>query len=127
MSKHRLRRVTDPHAARFLRRLARVRASRVLVSTRLYPADLETDTATPLPGCERYTIGGLDDDDALALWRAFGVTGTREQLLPVFNAFGNYPLLLRALAGEVAEFREAPRDSTSGALHTRTLNLLACR
>src|SRR5262249_50183500 len=30
--------------------------------------------------------------------------------LPVFRAFGNYPLLLRALAGEVAGYRPAPRD-----------------
>ncbi|GAB6141579.1 hypothetical protein JCM14076_23080 [Methylosoma difficile] len=32
------------------------------------------------------------------------------ELLPVFNAFGNYPLLLRALAGEIADYRPAPGD-----------------
>ena len=113
LEKHRLRQCTDPRAGHFLRRLAQVRASRVLISTRLYPAELQTHTAQPRPGCYPLFLTGLSDDDALALWRAFigGVrSGTSEQLLPLFRAFGNYPLLLRALAGEVAGYRPAPGD-----------------
>jgi hypothetical protein len=113
LEKHRLRQCTDPRAGYFLRRLAQVRASRVLISTRLYPAELQTDTAQPLPGCYPRFLTGLSDDDALTLWRAFiGGTrsGTSEQLLPLFRAFDNYPLLLRALAGEVAEYKPAPGD-----------------
>ena len=53
---------------------------------------------------------GLTDDDAVNLWRAFGVTGSRRELVALFNTFGNYPLLIRALAGEVARYRPAPRD-----------------
>jgi hypothetical protein len=37
-------------------------------------------------------------------------SGTSEQLLPLFRAFGNYPLLLHALAGEVAEYKPSPGD-----------------
>ncbi|MDQ3012092.1 MAG: DUF4062 domain-containing protein, partial [Acidobacteriota bacterium] len=110
---HRLRQCADPRAGRFLQRLARVRASRVLISTRLYPAELQTMTAQPLPGCYPLFLNGLTDDDALALWRAFiggERSGTSEQLLPLFNAFGNYPLLVRALAGRVANYRPAPGD-----------------
>jgi hypothetical protein len=113
IKKHRLRQCADPRAGRFLRRLARVRASRVLVSTRLYPAELQTMTAQPLPGCYPLFLNGLTDDDALALWREFiggERSGTSEQLLPLFNAFGNYPLLVRALAGRVANYRPAPGD-----------------
>ena len=113
LEKHRLRQCTDPRAGHFLRRLAQVRASRVLISTRLYPAELQTNTALPRPGCYPLFLTGLSDDDALALWRAFiggARSGTSEQLLPLFRAFGNYPLLLRALAGEVAEYRPAPGD-----------------
>lgn len=110
LEKHRLRRCADPRAGRFLRRLAQVRASRVLISTRLYPAELQTVTAEPVPGCYALFLNGLGDDDALNLWREFGVSGAREDLLPLFKAFGNYPLLLRALAGEVAEYRPAPGD-----------------
>ena len=113
LAKHRLRQCADPRAGRLLRRLAQVRASRLLISTRLYPAELQTPTAQPWPGCYADFLTGLSDDDALALWRAFiGSTrsGTSAQLLPLFRAFGNYPLLLRALAGEVAEYKPAPGD-----------------
>jgi tetratricopeptide (TPR) repeat protein len=113
LEKHRLRQCTDPRAGYFLQRLAQVRASRVLISTRLYPAELQTNMALPRPGCYAAFLTGLSDDDALALWRAFiGGTrsGTSEQLLPLFRAFDNYPLLLRALAGEVAGYRPAPGD-----------------
>jgi hypothetical protein len=70
-------------------------------------------TAQPLPGCYPLFLSGLTDDDALALWREFisgERSGTSEQLLPLFNAFGNYPLLVRALAGRVAGYRPAPGD-----------------
>jgi hypothetical protein len=113
LEKHRLRQCADPRAGYFLRRLAQVRASRVLISTRLYPAELQTDTAQPRPGCYPLFLTGLSDDDALALWHAFiggARSGTSEQLLPLFRGFGNYPLLLRALAGEVAEYKPAPGD-----------------
>ena len=110
LDKHRLRQCADPRAGRFLRRLARINASRILVTTRLYPAELQTQTVQPLLGCYALFIDGLTDDDALNLWREFGVSGSREELLPLFQAFGNYPLLLRALAGEVAEYRPAPGD-----------------
>jgi tetratricopeptide (TPR) repeat protein len=113
VEKHRLRQCADLRAGAFLRKLARVRASRILLSSRLHPAELETDAAKPLPGCYTLTLGGLTDDDALALWRDFIAgerSGTSEELLKIFNAFANYPLLLRALAGEVAQFRAAPGD-----------------
>lgn len=113
LEKHRLRQCADPRAGRFLQRLARVRESRVLVSTRLYPAELQTMTAQPLHGCYPHFLTGLTNDDALALWRAFiggERSGTSEKLLPLFNAFGNYPLLVRALAGRVANYRPAPGD-----------------
>jgi hypothetical protein len=71
LEKHRLRRCADPRAGEFLKKMTRVRASRVLVSTRLYPAELQTQTAQPLPGCYPLFLRGLTDDDALALWRGF--------------------------------------------------------
>lgn len=113
LEKHRLRLCADPRAGRFLWRFTQVHESRVLISTRLYPAELQTSTAHPWPGCYAYFIRGLTDDDALTLWREFiggERSGTSEQLLPVFRAFENYPLLLRALAGEVAEYKPAPGD-----------------
>jgi hypothetical protein len=110
VGQHLLRKTADPRAGNFLRKLASVKASRILVSTRLYPADLQTVTGGTLPGSFAYFLLGLDDDSALELWRALGVSGSRDTLLPMFQRFDNYPLLIRALAGEVARFRRAPGD-----------------
>lgn len=63
-----------------------------------------------MQGAAAYFVQGLSNDDTVNLWRAFGVTGSRKDLIALFNTFGNYPLLIRALAGEVARFRPAPRD-----------------
>lgn len=110
VGQHLLRKTADPRAGTFLRKLAQVRAARILVSTRLYPADVQAMTGEPLPGCFSLFLPGLADDDALNLWRAFGVSGARETLLPLFHTFGSHPLLLQALASEVANDRRAPGD-----------------
>ncbi|HEY9283949.1 MAG TPA: DUF4062 domain-containing protein [Pyrinomonadaceae bacterium] len=107
---HRLRKTADPRAGSFLRKLANVRASRILVSTRLYPADLQTVTGETFGSCAAVFLKGLADDDALELWRAFGATGARDSLLPLFQRADNHPLLIQALASEVARYRPAPGD-----------------
>ena len=108
VGRHQLRKTADPRAGQFLRKLARVRASRILISTRLYPADLQTGMGRPLPGCNAYFLPGLSDEDTLDLWRRYGARGSREAMLPVFRSFGSHPLLLQVLATEVAHFREDP-------------------
>jgi len=107
---HRLRKTADPRAGSFLRKLSSVRASRILVSTRLYPADLQSKTDNPLPGCFAAFLPGLSDDYALDLWRAFGATGAHDLLLPLLQRADNHPLLIQALASEVARYRPAPGD-----------------
>jgi len=108
VGQHRLRKTADPRAGHFLRKLAAVRASRILVSTRLYPAELQTVTGGSIPSSAAIFLTGLKDDDALDLWRAMGVSGSRDALLPLFHRFDNYPLLIRALAGLVANDRRNP-------------------
>ena len=111
IGQHLLRKTTDPRAGNLLRKLAaHTRASRILVTTRLYPADLQTVTGEPLPNCSALFLPGLNDDDALNLWRALQVTGTREELLQLFHTFGSHPLLVQAIASEVANYRRAPGD-----------------
>jgi hypothetical protein len=106
----RLRMAADPRVGEFLRRLATVRASRILGTSRLFPTELQNVTDEPVTGAAAYFVDGLSDDDAVNLWRAFDVTGTRQDLVALFRTFGNYPLLIRALAGEVARYRPAPGD-----------------
>lgn len=82
-----------------------------MISTWLYPADLEgKHTGDPLPGCHKLDLPGMTDDDALNLWRAFGVSGTRDVFLPVFQSCGKYPLLIQALAGEIKRDKRARGD-----------------
>ena len=107
---HRLRKTADPRAGAFLRKLSAVHAARILISTRLYPADLQTGAGSERPGCKAVFLHGLTGDDALNLWRAFGVSGSRESLLALFHTFDNHPLLIQALAGEVAYDRRAQGD-----------------
>ena len=106
-----LRKTADPRAGEFLRKLAAEGGqSRVLVTTRLYPADLERSWNKPLAGCVRLDLTGLTDDDAVNLWRQQGVNGTREALMRLFHQFGSYPLLITALAGRIADDPRAAGD-----------------
>jgi len=105
-----LRKTADPRVGRFLQTLASIRASRILVSSRLFPAELETATEHPIPGAFRDDLTGLKDNDALDLWCSLGVSGSRETLLPIFRSFANHPLLVQTLGREISRFRKAPGD-----------------
>jgi tetratricopeptide (TPR) repeat protein len=110
IGQHRLRQTTDPRAGTFLQKLTRINRSRVLISTRLYPWALQLPNGAPRPGCFAYFLPGLSDDDALALWRNLGVSGSRAELVPIFQSVAGHPLLVQALASEIANYRNAPRD-----------------
>jgi tetratricopeptide (TPR) repeat protein len=109
-NKKNLRKTADPRVGRFLKKLAQIKNSLILISTRLYPAELETVTGDPIPACFKYNISGLTDEDAVELWRTFGISGSRDTLLPIFNTFDKHPLLIQALAGEVKRYHRAPGD-----------------
>jgi tetratricopeptide (TPR) repeat protein len=102
------RKTVDPRVGKFFKKLAQVKRSRILVSSRLYPIDLETSGGEPIPGTFGLSIKGLTDEDAVEFWRAFRVSGSRDGLLTVFNTFAKHPLLIQALAGEVKRYRKSP-------------------
>ncbi len=110
VGQHRLRQTIDPRAGVFLQKLTQITSSRILITTRLYPSELQIPTGHPRPGCFAYFLPGLHDDDALGLWRALGVSGSRGELVPIFRSIEGHPLLVQALASEVATYRKAPRD-----------------
>lgn len=106
-----LRKTIDQRVGLFLRKLSLSKSARILVSTRLYPADLQDrETRDRLPGSFELGLRGLSDADALGLWRSFGVSGTRDEVLRIFQTFANHALIIKALAGEVKRFRRAPGD-----------------
>ena len=108
--RHRLRQTIDPRAGAFLQKLAQSPNSRILITTRLYPSALQRPTGDPQPGCFAYFLRGLREDDALALWRALNVSGSRNEMAPIFRSVEAHPLLVQALASEVANYRRAPGD-----------------
>jgi tetratricopeptide (TPR) repeat protein/transcriptional regulator with XRE-family HTH domain len=104
-----LRRTADVRAGQFLRALAASAcASRVLITSRLMPAELEAPMGRPIAGCAHHELGGLTDEDAIALWHALGATGSRARMLPVFRTCDHHPLLIQILAGVVAHYHPAP-------------------
>jgi tetratricopeptide (TPR) repeat protein/transcriptional regulator with XRE-family HTH domain len=103
-----LRSTADVRAGQFLRALTAAGASRVLISSRLIPAELETPMGRPIAGCAHHELGGLTDEDAIAFWHALGARGSRARMRPVFRTFDNHPLLIQLLAGVVAHFHTDP-------------------
>jgi hypothetical protein len=106
----RLRQTVNPLIRNTLRKFATLAKSRILVTTRLYPDDLQLPNGDPMPGCYAYSLRGMSDEDAVALWHALGAKGSPTELLPFFHSVENHPLLVQVLAGEVARFRDAPGD-----------------
>ena len=99
---NRPRHTIDIRAGRFLARLTRARASRILISTRLHPAILEDQWGECIAGSRRFELGGLNDDDAVTMFNRAGNTGTRKLMLAQFKRFDCHPLLLEALSKMIA-------------------------
>ena len=88
---------TDPHAARFLQWVAALAGgSRVLLTSRLFPSELDG-----LAGCRHEELTGLDPQDAVDFFRAQGVQGRRDEIEAACAPYGYLPLALRLLAGMI--------------------------
>jgi len=106
-----LRSCTDPRHGDFLRALAGCTPSRVLISTRLKPHDLEDKSRQLLPGISHHSLRGIyPPSEALELLRFLGVKGDGEAILRFTHQFDNHALILQVLAGLVTGYRPAPGD-----------------
>ena len=63
-----------------------------------------------LAGCRVEQLQALSTADAVALLRAHGIQGTDSELERAAAPYGNHPLSLRLLAGEVANHPARPGD-----------------
>ncbi|MGV3618118.1 MAG: DUF4062 domain-containing protein [Fimbriimonas sp.] len=92
-----------PSDGEFLRKLATIKASKILISTRLVPNALVGKTGQAVPGVRREILSGLRPDDALALFRSGGVSGDEGAMADYLarNCDG-HPLVVAALAGVVS-------------------------
>lgn len=101
---------SDPRTAAFLRRLTRLRASRVLFCSDCCPTELCGDDGMPVAGITVSILHGLEPAHALGLWRAYGVTGARDEMQPLFASVDRDPLSIQVLATAVAAGRPAAGD-----------------
>jgi len=104
---------TDLRAADFLRQVAALsRSSRVLITSRLFPRDLDG-----LAGCRHEELTDLDPADAVAFFRAQGVRGTRAEIETACAPYGYLPLALRLLAGMIVRDKRMPGDIKAAPRH----------
>ncbi|MHC4127083.1 MAG: hypothetical protein ACYTE6_01080 [Planctomycetota bacterium] len=104
---------SDLHAAEFLRRLAAQQiASRVLLTTRLLPAELANSGGSDSGHRE---LGGLEPMDAVSFLQGMGIRGESQDIEAACGRYRFHPLALRLLAGvlrgsaETGDIRAAGR------------------
>src|SRR5262249_51792889 len=98
------RRMVDPRDGAFIRKLARAQATRLLITSRLVPADLESsETSSALPHVIFTELPGFREKDAIALWTSIVPHAKVSKVLAtVFGECGYHPLVISVLARSVA-------------------------
>ncbi|HUV01995.1 MAG TPA: hypothetical protein VMW67_00860 [Desulfobacteria bacterium] len=86
----------DPHCSTFLQMLAEIPKTKVLLTSRLFPKELDE-----LEGCVRKDLTKMDKADAVEFFRRQGVNGTRAEIEEVCSAYGYHSLSLRLLSGMI--------------------------
>lgn len=105
-----LRTFTDPKHGELIRNLALCSSLKLLISTRLQPADLEDKSHQLIDGVELLQLAGLADEDALALIRHIGIKGQTLSLKRFMRQFDNHSLLIGIIAGRIHDYRQSPGD-----------------
>lgn len=97
------RQLTDPRSGAFLKRLARAMRSKVVVTTRLAPAELEDDTGVEVPGAKFMTLGGLAPAEVAQLWDSvLPKSPIDSEVEAIFALCDNHPLVVSVLARSAA-------------------------
>jgi tetratricopeptide (TPR) repeat protein len=102
----------SPLADTFLRNMASLpgMGGKLLITTRLRPAGVETRGGILLQGCREEELVQLQPEDAVAFFRAQGIRGGRAEIEAACNPYGYHPLSLRLLAGLVVGNMQRPGD-----------------
>ena len=79
-----------PRDGDFLRRLVTCAPSKVLISSRLMPRELENRARQPIPGASRKELLGLAPEDAVTLLRGQGIRGTPSLITEFLGQFDNH-------------------------------------
>ncbi len=83
---------------------------RFLVTSRLFPKELEGFGGMPLAGSRREDLNSLDPEDAVAFFHAMGVRGSRWEIKSACAPYGYHALALRLLCGYIVNHVAQPGD-----------------
>ncbi len=105
----------DPATRRFLQEMASQSCSRILLTSRLYPRDLEN-----LSGVREVKLTGLGRENAVAFLRALGIRGNRAELESVSEQYEFHPLSLSMLVADLRNDFELEGDIKGAVRHDET-------
>jgi tetratricopeptide (TPR) repeat protein len=104
------RRCIDPRDGTLLRRLSQGGPTKVLITSRLVPQDLQTHAGALLHGVRHIRLPGLSGDDAVALLKELGVSGDATLIRSFLSEFGDHALLIQVLAGRIRAYKPEPSN-----------------
>ena len=97
------RQLTDPRSAAFLKRLTRAMKSKVVITTRLAPAELEEEPGVAVQGAKFMMLRGLAPEEVTQLWGSIlPQDGIDTELAAIFALCDNHPLVVSILARSAA-------------------------
>lgn len=107
---------TDRYADEFLKRILSPNIrSRILLTSQLFPKQLEGVDHFPVSYCGHEELGDLNSDEAVKFFTAQGVRGSPAQIEAVCSTYGNHSLTLRLLSGLIFFHPEHPGDISAAA------------
>ncbi len=100
---------TNPEDANVLTWLTNVSKSKILISSRLFPYELEnTADHGPIPGVECHNLDGLSEEDVISFVQHNNIQGNPAEILRFANRFGRHSLVLKLVCGMVNFYRANP-------------------
>lgn len=106
------RRCIDHDAVRFLVGLCGIPQlrARVLLTSRLFPAELEAADGSPLSACRRVILRDFSDDEVVELFHHSGITAHAKDIAALAAIYGRHPLAMRLLIGVIRNDPMYPGD-----------------
>jgi tetratricopeptide (TPR) repeat protein len=86
----------DPNVGIFLQRLAGIPKTKTLLTSRLYPKELDN-----IAGCLRKDLDKLSKENAVEFFHRQKIKGARHEIEAACEPFGYHPLSLRLLSGMI--------------------------
>lgn len=106
---HHFRKLRDPRFGRVLSTMLRLPKLKLLVTSRLTPIEFEFQNQT-LYSVHQHRLEAFSPETCLELFRGHECHGDEAHFLQTCSSLDRYPIVIRALLGEITNNRVAPRD-----------------